>query len=216
MSSLQQQVVPLVSILAVVGTWVAYLVAGQELTVAVVLVLRVGGVSLAGGIVAVCLLGLPYLAWLIYQKAYAALEVRRAATAQRQILEAQAFKERREAEVLVVTAKSDEQVHIRDLAHGQWRAAHLDARVYANGVSSLPTALELAAWLGFHHRNAQGEPAAAASFQPLLAGGLPERIDLPQLLPGGRGSLRNIIVGVRLDETGQLRTVSAIAGSRTG
>lgn len=208
MSHLNRQILPTLSVLATLGALVIYLVAGEELTRAVVLVLRVGGVSLATAIVAACLLSLIYLAWLVYQKSLVALEARRAATAQRQLIEARARREQREAEVMVVTARADEQVFIRDAGHTLWRAGHLDPRIYANGVPGLPSPLEVMAWQSFHGKSAGETPPATS---PLLlgpGGALPERIDLQQLMPGGRGSLRNIIVGVRLDEAGQLRTVS--------
>ncbi len=174
----------------------------------IILVLQVGGISVAVGVVAVTLIGLGYALWMAYQRGQAALEARRAASAQRQLIEAQALRERREAEVLVITARADEQIFIRDTAHGLWRAGHLDPRIYANGVLSLPTPWEAAAWQLFHGQKGPENPTLTP---PLLGGPvevLPERIDLPQLLLAGRGSLRNIIVGVRLDETGQLRPVS--------
>lgn len=67
----------------------------------------------------------------------------------------------RDANVMVVTAKTGEQVYIRELDHrANWRPAHLDPRFYANGTYSEPTPTEAHAWEVFHaSRLAQGSPA---------------------------------------------------------
>jgi hypothetical protein len=185
-----------------------YLVAGEELSRMIILVLQVGGVTLIVGLVAVTFIGLGYALWVAYQRGQAALEARLAAAAQRQIIEAQALRERRQAEVLVVTARADEQIFIRDTAHGLWRAGHLDPRIYANGLPSLPSGLELAAWQAFHRPvAAPGSPALAEP--PALAAGLwPPQVNLLDLLPPTGASLSQIALGVTLTPTG-LETVRA-------
>ncbi len=53
----------------------------------------------------------------------------------------------REAAVMVVTAGEGDQVYIRDAdQRASWRNAHLDLRVYANGLPTEPTRFELLAW----------------------------------------------------------------------
>ncbi len=143
-----------------------------------------------------------------YQRGQAALEARLAATAQRQIIEAQALRERREAEVLVVTARADEQIFIRDTAHGLWRAGHLDPRIYANGSLTPPSGFEVTAWQAFHTR-----PSAApvitgkwGDLPALAAPLLPPQVNLLDLLPPEGASLNQIALGVTLTPTG-LETV---------
>lgn len=208
MSHLNRQILPTLSVLATLGALVIYLVAGEELTRAVVLVLRVGGVSLATAIVAACLLSLIYLAWLVYQKSLVALEARRAATAQRQLIEARARREQREAEVMVVTARADEQVFIRDTGHGLWRAGHLDPRIYANGILTLPTGLEIAAWHSFHRPAASTGGPVVTEPPALTSGLLPPQVNLLDLLPAGLASLEQIVLGLTSGPTG-LETVTA-------
>lgn len=113
----------------------------------------------------------------------------------------------RDAKVLVVTAKYDEQILIRDLEHVEWLKAHLDPRTYANGAPTPPTPLEIAVYQLFHQPRAL--PASSAS--PLL--GLPAGTpgyELPSMVrwfdvvPGRRGDLNNLVLGLRLNERGQL------------
>ncbi|MBE7550099.1 MAG: hypothetical protein HS126_03355 [Anaerolineales bacterium] len=72
----------------------------------------------------------------------------------------QALREERDAQVLVVTAKAGEQILIRDTGHGQWRQAHLDMRLYANGAATDPSPLEIAVWREFNR------PASSCQSSP--------------------------------------------------
>jgi hypothetical protein len=197
-----------ISILVILAAFGIYWLAGDTLVQAIQLVLQVGAVSVATVMVAVSLISILYLAWVAYQKGWAALEARRAAGAQRRLIEAESRVKEREAEVMVITAKHDEQIIIRDEGHTLWRKMHLEPRVYVNGTPTLPTPLEVALWQNFHGQKGFEVPQVFPQLPAGPVGALPERIDLPQLLPSGRGSLRSIIVGVRLDEQGQLQTVS--------
>jgi hypothetical protein len=117
---------------------------------------------------------------------------------------AEVKKMERDATVLVVTAKHDEQIFIRDMEHAKWIKAHLDPRVYANGQASPPSPLELAVWGQFHR------PAPAALQSPTSGLALPPGYELPSLVrwhdlvPGQRGDLNNLVLGLRLNEQGQL------------
>jgi hypothetical protein len=74
----------------------------------------------------------------------------------------------REARVMVITAGEGEQVYIRDADQSAtWRNAHLDVRVYANGLPTEPNQFELAAWQTYTLRH-----------RPQVIGQVP-----PQLLP---------------------------------
>lgn len=117
---------------------------------------------------------------------------------------AEVLKMERDAAVLVITAKHDEQILIRDLEHVEWIKAHLDPRVYANGQPSPPSPLEVAVWGQFHR------PAPAALQSPTSGLALPPGYELPSmvhwhdLIPSQRGDLNNLVLGLRLNEQGQL------------
>ncbi len=122
---------------------------------------------------------------------------------------ARARKAEQEAEYAFITAKRDEAVFVRDSnPQAIWKPLHLNPRHRVNGLDNLPSPLEIATWQQW--QGAGPQLSAPAAPQISLPGGavLPERIDLPELF-NGRGSLRNIILGVRVDENGLLRTVSA-------
>lgn len=117
---------------------------------------------------------------------------------------AEVLKMERDAAVLVITAKHDEQIFIRDIEHVEWTKAHLDPRVYANGQPSPPSPLEVAVWGQFHR------PAPAALQSPTSGLALPPGYELPSLvrwhdlIPSQRGDLNNLVLGLRLNEQGQL------------
>lgn len=192
-------IISMLLVLAVVGI---YLAAGEALVDALSLILQVGGISLVASIAFLCLIGVLYAGWLAYQRGRAAQEARWAAAAQRRLLEAQALREERDAQVLVVTAKAGEQILIRDTGHGQWRQAHLDMRLYANGAATDPSPLEIAVWREFN-RPASVQPVPALPIgQPSFE--LPTLVRWSEVVPGQRGDLNNLILGLRLNEQGQL------------
>ncbi len=121
---------------------------------------------------------------------------------------ARARKAEQEAEYAYITAGKDDAVFVRDSnPRAVWKPLHLNPRHRVNGLDELPSPLEISTWQQWHG----GAPPVSLPAGPVaLPGGasLPERIDLPELY-NGRGSLRNIILGVRVDENGLLRTVSA-------
>lgn len=115
----------------------------------------------------------------------------------------------REARVLVVTGKYDEQVFIRDTGHGQWRAAHLDPRRYANGLPDDPTPLEVALW--GHFQRQRGLPPGPGQPLALPAGPayeLPAMVRWADLLPAGRGDLSRLVLGVHLNSQGRLEPLT--------
>jgi hypothetical protein len=128
-------------------------------------------------------------------------------------LDAEARKAEREAQLTIVTAPRDHQVYIADTGHTlQWAARHLDARVYSNGPLTYhpPSPDEWTAWHSWRTRQPAASPAIPALPSPAYPGSaLPQQVELLNLLPAGRGSLRNIVLGVRLDEQGQPTVVSA-------
>lgn len=63
---------------------------------------------------------------------------------------AEARRAERDAQHTVIVANSDQQVYITDDNHSvEWRAAHRDPRVYANGQWSEPRSLEIAAYVAY-------------------------------------------------------------------
>lgn len=121
---------------------------------------------------------------------------------------ARARKAEQEAEYAYITAGKDDAVFVRDSnPQAIWKPLHLNPRHRVNGVDALPSPLEISTWQQWQ---GGAPPLAAPAGAMALPGGavLPERIDLQELY-NGRGSLRNIILGVRVDENGLLRTVSA-------
>ncbi len=126
------------------------------------------------------------------------------------LMSAEADQAQRDAAVLVVTGKHDEQVFIRDAGHVQWRPAHLDPRRYANGLPSDPTPLELLMWQSWQQTHQSRALPAASGPAPLgLPSGvpgyeLPSLVRWHDLIPSGRGDLGNLVLGVYLNERGQL------------
>lgn len=194
--------------------------AGDELAATTRLVVRAGGVILIGGLVT----GLLYLMIkggidLLLAGVIALEQVKQerqktieGAIRQRHA-EAEVRKLEREAELTIVTAPLDHQVHISDMnPYSYWQARHLEARIYANGPQSAhpPQPWELGLWLAARQRRlpAEGQPLPPPEW---TAGetALPERVELADLIPAMRGSLKNIVLGIRRDPTGQIRTVSA-------
>ncbi|GIK36604.1 MAG: hypothetical protein BroJett011_04370 [Chloroflexota bacterium] len=130
---------------------------------------------------------------------------------------AEASQAEREAAVLVVTAGHDQQILIRDEGHVQWRPAHLDPRRYANGLPSDPTPFEIALWQVWQQshgprlpspqgRGAGGEglllPAGAPGYE------LPSLVRWTDVIPGGRGDLHNLVLGLYLNAQGRLAPLS--------
>lgn len=123
---------------------------------------------------------------------------------------AEANQAERDAAVLVVTGKYDEQIFIRDMAHGEWRAAHLDPRRYANGLPSDPTPLELAIWGHFQQKHLPSPSGRGAGGEGLLlpAGApgyeLPSMVRWADVIPSGRGDLNKLVLGLYLNPMGRL------------
>jgi hypothetical protein len=79
-----------------------------------------------------------------------------------------------------------------------------------NGVEVMPTGMELATWQYWLADRTQ--TPLASNNQPILptsSAALPQRVDLLDLLYNGRGNLRNIILGVRLDQLDKLMPITA-------
>ncbi len=200
---MQKQLVPTVAILAVLtmaGVYTAY-VAGNELATSIKFIIRFATFILAAGLV----LALAAWGWIIFERARSERERRLEAQARRHLAE-------RESEVMVIKANWDEQVFIRDQnKEATWRPAHLDQRLYANGRSTQPNALELATWGAWHHSHRsnppvwnQSEAPLALDSGPLPSPELPTMVRWVELLPQQHGDMHNLVLGVRLDEAGQL------------
>jgi hypothetical protein len=206
--------------------WVLFNLAGAELAAVARLLVRTGGTVLLLGL----LLGLLNLALtgllnlvtrgllLLEQVKQARHKTAEVALQQRKTL-AETRKLEREAELTVVTAPLDHQVHIADLNPASvWQARHLEARLDRPGLSAArpPQPWEMALWLAAHHHRSVAPDQAGETLREAAPAGLlspednlPERVDLADLLPGMQGTLKNIVLGVRLDSQGRLRTVSA-------
>jgi hypothetical protein len=209
----------IVSLVAGLTTWYTLNLIGPELAGVARLLLWSVGLSLAIGLP----LGLLYLTLrgLISLISSSLLALERIKQARQKTTElalqqrratAEVRKLEREAELTIITSPLDHQVHISDLnPNSVWQARHLEARLYSGPALAerAPQPWEVGLWLAARSRRTEAAPAGPSE-SPLLAGPtLPERIDLADLLPQMRGSLKNIILGVRLDEAGQLRVVSA-------
>jgi hypothetical protein len=201
--------------LALAGWYLASL-AGQALAGAARLLVWAGAVALVAGLATgLVYLGLRSLVSLAAHSLLALEQVRQArhktadlALARRKAA-AEARKLEREAELTIITAPLDHQLHISDLnPHSLWLARHLEPRLYAPATQAgrPPQPWEMGLWLAAHNHSggAVAEAGLAGAGAPL-----PERIDLADLLPGMRGALKNIILGARLDKQGRLRPVSA-------
>lgn len=93
-------------------------------------------------------------------------------------------------------------------SHAIWRPIHLNPRQRINGVDQPPTLLEIAAWEQWQAGQHSPLPGPTIPVAQLAGATLPERVDLLELT-SGRSSLRQIVLGVRIDEHGQIRVVSA-------
>lgn len=135
--------------------------------------------------------------------------------AELQEAQAKARKAEQEAEFFYVKARWDEGLFVRDMnPHAVWRPIHRDPRHRINGVDRPPSNLEILTWQQWYETHRA--PLTTTSTPAVLTAGsthLPERIDLLDWLPAGRGNLRSIFLGVRVDETsGQLREVTVPIG----
>ncbi|GIK36937.1 MAG: hypothetical protein BroJett011_07700 [Chloroflexota bacterium] len=125
---------------------------------------------------------------------------------------ARAKKAELEARYAAIVADRDKAVFVLEEEGEAWKALHLNPRFRINGDNELPSPLELATWdMWIRGGSKTAAPATVLpGHQPALLGsGLPDRVDLKELL-FGKPTLRNLVLGVRYDEaTGQLRQVSA-------
>lgn len=128
---------------------------------------------------------------------------------------ARARKAELEAQYTTIVAKHDEQIFVRDdNPQSVWRPLHLIVNHRINGVNKPPTPYEIMVWEQWHGKRSNSASLKPGGLTPLLTTGvqqLPQRIDLRDILPmGGTGTLRNIYLGVRVDDhLGQLRPVCA-------
>jgi membrane protein implicated in regulation of membrane protease activity len=190
--------------LVALGGYIIY-IAGDALTSSVKFLVGFATVVLAAAL----LLGLLAWAWIAFERARTESERRLEAQARRRLAE-------RKAEVMVVVANHDDQVHIRELNREvSWRPAHLDQRLYANGQSALPTQVELASWLMWRQSRAREiAPLAESTSDLALAPGtallaeLPSLVRWSELVPQLQGDLHRLILGIRVDERGQLIPVT--------
>jgi hypothetical protein len=186
-------------------------VARAELTAGARLVIRAGTLAV---VLAIAIYLIAW-AWIALEHARRARERRREAREQR--LEAEARRKQAElaANVLVTIAPAGSQVYLSKLPDSKLVTdpAHLiPGRV--NGVESVPDPEEVRRWAFF---NLTHGPARRAALPELPAPGapalLPGQIELPpmvrlvDLLPGMRGDMNNLVLGVRLGAAGQLEPV---------
>lgn len=204
---MQKQLFSTVAILAVLtalGGYVVY-VAGDELAASIKFTVQFATYVVAAGLV----LTLVAWGWLVFERVSVERERRLEAQARRRLAE-------REAEVMVVTARADEQVFIRDSQkEASWRPAHLDQRLYSNGQATQPSQLEVATWAAWQqsrHPNPPSLPIEPSPLTldagPLSSPQLPSLVRWAEVVPGQRGDLHNLVLGVRLDETGRLVPVT--------
>ncbi len=204
---MQKQLFSTVVILAVltaIGGYVVY-VAEDELAVSIKFTVQFATYVLAAGLV----LTLMAWGWLVFERVSVERERRLEAQARRRLAE-------REAEVMVVTARADEQVFIRDSQkEASWRPAHLDQRLYANGQATPPNQLEVASWAAWQQSRRPNSPSLPVEAGPLtLDAGplsspqLPSLVRWADVVPGQRGDLHNLVLGVRLDKAGRLIPVT--------
>ncbi len=205
-----------VVILTIVAiAWYVITVAGEALAATTRFVIQASGVAIVAGLaltviylaIRLILGGLVFIEHLkqAHQKTAEFSIQQRRATAEVRKLE-------REAELTIVTAPSDHQVHISDLnLNAYWQARHLDPRIYTNGPHSdhTPKPWEVGLWLTTHQKPSKLPPSAPNALSLTAGTNLPERVDLADLLPGMRGSLRNIVLGMQINEVGTARIVSA-------
>jgi hypothetical protein len=196
--------VVILAVLTAIGGYMAY-IAGDELATSITFTVRFATYVLAAGLV----LALLAWGWIIFERARTERERRLEAQARRRLAE-------RESEVMVVKAKWDEQVFIRDQnKETNWRPAHLDQRLYANGQLNQPGQLEVASWAAWQqsHRPSLSAPDGPEPPLALEAGSgtspeLPSLIRWADLIPHHRGDMHNLVLGVCLDESGQLAPVT--------
>lgn len=196
----------LLSLLSLSGlAWYVLAVAGDVLSQSVRFIIQLSTYAMAIGLV----IWLLAFGWIALERARTESERRLEARARRRLAE-------RESDVYVVVAGRDEQVHIRDMnKEASWRPAHLDQRIYANGRPQLPDTLEIASWAAWQQAAWPGPASLPAGESiPGLAPEQAARPELPGLVrwfdvvPGHRGDLNNLILGVRLDEPGRLVPVT--------
>lgn len=188
------------AVLIVLGIYTAY-VAGDELAASIRFTIRFATYVLAAGLV----LTLIAWGWIIFERARTERERRLEAEARRRVAE-------RESEVMVVKANWDEQVFIREQnKEVNWRPAHLDQRLYANGQATLPSQFEIASWAAWQQSRRPSISAPENERVPLaLDSGhlptaeLPNLIRWADLIPQQRGDMHNLVLGVRINEAGQL------------
>jgi hypothetical protein len=125
---------------------------------------------------------------------------------------AEAVKAERDSEFAYITARQDEAVFVRDdNENAVWRPLHLIPSHRVNGVDVIPTGMEFATWqYWLADRTTTSSPPTHQQLPlPTSNVALPQRIDLLDLLHNGRGNLRQIVLGLRVDEMGKLIPVTA-------
>ncbi len=120
----------------------------------------------------------------------------------------------REANMVITVARAGDQVYLTELASKAiTRPLHLAAgRV--NGIETEPTAEEVRRWAVYNalHGSSKREAPTELAGRPALMPGqieLPALVRLVDLLPAGlRSDMNNLVLGVRINESGQLERVT--------
>ncbi|GIK37607.1 MAG: hypothetical protein BroJett011_14400 [Chloroflexota bacterium] len=122
----------------------------------------------------------------------------------------------REANMVITVAKAGDQIYLTELeGKTVTRPLHLAPGAQINGVEIEPTPDEVRRWAAFnifHGANRGASPEIAAPNMPALLPGqaeLPTMIRLVDLLPAGlRSDMNNLVLGVRINESGQMERVT--------
>jgi hypothetical protein len=130
-----------------------------------------------------------------------------------ELLEAAAMarKADRDAQFAYITAQQDEAVFVRDEnKNAVWQPLHLIPNRRINGVEVAPSGMEVATWQYWLADRSRG-PVLDDEKLALAPPGadLPHRVDLLDLIHNGRGNLRNIVLGVRVSDAGNLVPITA-------
>lgn len=124
-------------------------------------------------------------------------------------------KAEREANIIITIANASDQVYLTEVEPTSvTRPLHLSpGRV--NGVEAKPIPEEAQRWATYnllHSSKRQAPPELAASSMPALGPGqveLPQMVRLVDLLPAGlRGDVNNLLLGVRINDAGQLERLT--------
>lgn len=124
-------------------------------------------------------------------------------------------KAEREANTIITIANASDQIYLTEVEPTSvTRPLHL-APGRVNGVEAEPTPAEAQRWAAYnllHSSKRQAPPELTAPGMPALGPGqveLPKMVRLVDLLPAGlRGNMNNLVLGVRINEAGQLERLT--------